>query len=193
MKFTSVNCEGQRFTPFTVRVHEPLRSWTLSNTKTMSETMDQRLAMAQEVPSACSCCIRLLGCGSTSEEVQLQLARWANVTDDALGECWQLLRNGQTGIMMSGQARLPRLPINKLEDAIQDFLRAAEPLLPPEEFSLTRNSAQTFLENEGPLLHKKLVEYDEEEGRNSYLEVSRGPRMRSCPSRPVLTHTNTLD
>jgi hypothetical protein len=108
-----------------------------------------------------------------------------------LTACWQLLRNGQTGIMMSGQARLPRLPINKLEDAIQDFLRAAEPLLKPEEFSLTKKSAQTFLENDGPLLHKKLVEYDEEESRNSYLEVSRCPRVRSCPSRPVPTHKTT--
>ena len=153
----------------------------------MSETMDQRLAMAQEVPSAFSCGISLLRCGCL-----VQLVRWTTLTM-LLTACWQLLRNGQTGIMMSGQARLPRLPINKLEEAIQDFLRAAEPLLPPEEFSLTKKSAQTFLENEGPLLHKELVEYDEEEGRNSYLEVSRGPRMRSCPSRPVLTHTNTLD
>jgi len=84
---------------------------------------------------------------------------------------------------MSGQERLPRLPINKLENAIEDFLRAAEPLLPPDEFAATKQSAQEFLDNEGPRLHKMLVEYDEDDGRNSYLEVLKGMLVPSCALR----------
>lgn len=95
----------------------------------MSDTMDQRLAMAQE-----------------------------------------LLRKGQTGIMLSEQGQLPRLPVNTVEDAIQDYLRAAEALLSEEDFAQTKLQAQLFLETDGPALQKMLVEYEAEEGRNSYLE-----------------------
>lgn len=89
-----------------------------------------------------------------------------------IGACTQLLRKGQANVMLSEQDKLPRLPINKLEDAIQDFLRAAEPLLSPTEFAQTKQQAEEFLQNEGPAYHRMLNEYDEEPGRNSYLEVS---------------------
>ena len=73
-------------------------------------------------------------------------------------------------MMLEGQNSLPRLPIASLDDAIEDFLRATEPLLSGPEFGRTKQLAQEFLENEGPALHKLLVEYDEHEGRNSFLE-----------------------
>jgi hypothetical protein len=88
---------------------------------------------------------------------------------------WQLLRKGQTGIMLSEQDNLPRLPVNSLNHAIEDFLRATEPLLSPDEFTKTKQRAQEFLAGEGPVLHKMLVEYDEEDSRNSYLEVPLPP------------------
>ena len=93
---------------------------------------------------------------------------------------WQLLRKGQTGIMLSEQDNLPKLPVNSLTDAIEDFLRATEPLLSPDEFAQTKQCAQEFLAREGPVLHKMLVEYDEEESRNSYLEVPPLPSSRMC-------------
>lgn len=83
----------------------------------------------------------------------------------------QLLRKGQANVMLSEQDKLPRLPINSLEDAIQDFLRASEPLLSPVEYARTKQQADEFLQKEGPAFHRMLTEYDEEEGRNSYLEV----------------------
>lgn len=73
--------------------------------------------------------------------------------------------------MLSEQDKLPRLPLNAVADAIQDFLRATEPLLSDEDFAQTKLRAQEFLEQEGPALQKMLVEYEGEEGRNSYLEV----------------------
>jgi hypothetical protein len=73
--------------------------------------------------------------------------------------------------MLSEQGQLPRLPVNTVEDAIQDYLRAAEALLSEEDFAQTKLQAQLFLETDGPALQKMLVEYEAEEGRNSYLEV----------------------
>ena len=83
----------------------------------------------------------------------------------------QLLRKGQVGLMLSEQENLPRLPINDLESAIEDFLRASEPLLSPEQFAQTKAQAEEFLKEDGPRLHELLVGYDKEDGRNSYLEV----------------------
>ena len=65
--------------------------------------------------------------------------------------------------MLSEQDKLPRLPINSLEDAIQDFLRASEPLLSPVEYARTKQQADEFLQKEGPAFHRMLTEYDEEE------------------------------
>jgi hypothetical protein len=79
--------------------------------------------------------------------------------------------------MLSEQDKLPRLPINTLEDAIQDFLRASEPLLSPKDYALTKQQADDFLKDQGPSYHKLLTEYDAEDGRNSYLEVS---CVRAC-------------
>jgi len=83
----------------------------------------------------------------------------------------QLLRKGQVGLMLSEQEYLPRLPINDLESAIKDFLRASEPLLSREQFAQTKAQAEEFLKEDGPRLHELLVGYDKEDGRNSYLEV----------------------
>jgi hypothetical protein len=92
--------------------------------------------------------------------------------------------------MFSGQDKLPRLPINDLETAVQDFLRAAEPLLSSEEFAVTKQRAEDFLQTDGARLHGKLVAYDEEDNRPSYLEVLCFPSLASLvpapPSRPPL-------
>ena len=88
--------------------------------------------------------------------------------------------------MLSEQDKLPRLPINKLEDAVQDFLRASEPLLSPEDYALTKQQAEEFLRDQGPLYHKLLTEYDAEEGRNSYLEASLC--LHACISVPLCVH-----
>lgn len=82
--------------------------------------------------------------------------------------------------MLSEQDKLPRLPVNELGAAIQDFLRATEPLLSPEQFAKTKAQAEEFLREDGPRLHKLLVEYDQEEGRNSYLEVMQKWNIVAC-------------
>ncbi|KAM0787171.1 hypothetical protein ACM66B_006420 [Microbotryomycetes sp. NB124-2] len=72
------------------------------------------------------------------------------------------------GRTLAYQDKLPKLPIPPLEDTLKRYLRALEGLQSPHEHSRTKRVVQDFLENEGPELHKALVEYAQT--RASFIE-----------------------
>ncbi|XP_011308577.1 carnitine O-palmitoyltransferase 2, mitochondrial [Fopius arisanus] len=67
------------------------------------------------------------------------------------------------------QDSLPRLPIPKLKDSCEKYLKAQEPILSPEEFAETSKNVKEFLEKEGPVLHAKLLEIDDNIKHTSYI------------------------
>uniref|UniRef100_A0A7S1GU14 Choline/carnitine acyltransferase domain-containing protein n=1 Tax=Hemiselmis andersenii TaxID=464988 RepID=A0A7S1GU14_HEMAN len=92
--------------------------------------------------------------------------------DARLAQALSILSEQEAAQMLGNQDNLPRLPIPSLSDSVSDFLRACEPQLSPEEYAETERSCKTFLENpeEGQKLHQALLDYDRQEGKNSYLE-----------------------
>ncbi|KAK4047797.1 carnitine O-acetyltransferase yat1 [Microbotryomycetes sp. JL201] len=72
------------------------------------------------------------------------------------------------GRTLAYQDKLPKLPIPPLEDTLKRYLRALEGLQSPHEHSRTKKVVQDFLENEGPELHKALVDYAQT--RASFIE-----------------------
>lgn len=66
-------------------------------------------------------------------------------------------------------ARLPKLPLPKLEDTCKRYLRALEPLQDEEDHQKTKSVVKDFLESgEGAKWQKKLEEYNE--SVDSYIE-----------------------
>eukprot|EP00960_Hanusia_phi_P029671 748095-Hanusia_phi.AAC.1 len=90
--------------------------------------------------------------------------------DKKLQAAKDALKKELNGQMLGNEGRLPRLPIPELDLSVGDFLRAAKPLLSASEYEETQQVAKRFLENEGPVLHEKLLEYDCMPGINSYIE-----------------------
>lgn len=60
------------------------------------------------------------------------------------------------------QEQLNTLPLSNLEDASNNFLNWVEPLLTNEELTKTKENLSDFLENEGPILNKRLKEWSQE-------------------------------
>jgi carnitine O-acetyltransferase len=64
---------------------------------------------------------------------------------------------------------LPKLPIPKLEDSCERYLRALQGLQDPEEHEKTKKIVQDFMTSgEGEKWQKRLIEYDA--GVESYIE-----------------------
>jgi hypothetical protein len=58
------------------------------------------------------------------------------------------------------QNTLPKMPIPPLEDTMARYLERTLPYLSPEQQVKTRASVKAFLDGDGPILHKKLLDYD---------------------------------
>ena len=76
------------------------------------------------------------------------------------------------GKTYSRQDELPRLPIPDIDDTCTRFLETVRPLLDADAFVQTEQAVQRFLAptGEGRALQQALLEYDREDGRNSYIE-----------------------
>ncbi|KAL5014600.1 hypothetical protein ScPMuIL_008870 [Solemya velum] len=87
------------------------------------------------------------------------------------------------------QKSLPRLPIPKLEDTCERYLRSQEVINSAEEFSQTKAAVQDFLSKDGPDLHKELVATDKQNKHTSYVS---GPwfDMYLADRRPVVLNHN---
>ena len=72
----------------------------------------------------------------------------------------------------SRQEELPRLPIPDIDDTCNRFLDTVRPLLDADAFVETEQAVQRFLAptGEGRGLQQALLAYDQEVGRNSYIE-----------------------
>ncbi|XP_062854480.1 carnitine O-palmitoyltransferase 2, mitochondrial isoform X2 [Trichomycterus rosablanca] len=72
---------------------------------------------------------------------------------------------------MHYQKSLPRLPVPKLEDTIQRYLAAQQPLLNQEQYSKTEKLAQEFQNGTGKQLHEELVAQDKSNKHTSYISA----------------------
>ncbi|XP_051164327.1 carnitine O-palmitoyltransferase 2, mitochondrial-like isoform X2 [Leptopilina boulardi] len=70
---------------------------------------------------------------------------------------------------MHFQASLPRLPIPKLEDTCQRYLKAQKSLLTDEQFTKTQSYVDEFLRNEGLLFQKELIKKDKKNRHTNYI------------------------
>ena len=53
---------------------------------------------------------------------------------------------------------LPDLPLPSLKDTLNRYLDSIKPHVTDEEFLNTKKITESFAENEGPILHQRLVE-----------------------------------
>ncbi|KAH6905792.1 carnitine acetyl transferase [Coprinopsis sp. MPI-PUGE-AT-0042] len=72
------------------------------------------------------------------------------------------------GKTFSNQGQLPKLPVPPLEDTCKRYLQALKALQEPEEHETTKAAVQDFLENQGPAIQQKLVEWAKT--KDSYIE-----------------------
>ncbi|PWY98473.1 acyltransferase ChoActase/COT/CPT [Testicularia cyperi] len=72
------------------------------------------------------------------------------------------------GKTFEGQAKLPHLPIPKLEDTCSRYLSSLQPLQSAEQHAATKKIVSEFLQKGGPELQKQLQEYAST--RASYIE-----------------------
>ena len=72
----------------------------------------------------------------------------------------------------SMQSQLPRLPVPNLEESVNVYLQTIRPLANPDQFENTKQLAQEFLENQGPVLQQRLIEHAEQKNKigESWLE-----------------------
>ncbi|GAW03660.1 carnitine acetyl transferase [Lentinula edodes] len=72
------------------------------------------------------------------------------------------------GKTFASQDKLPKLPVPPLEETCRRYLRALEGLQDPEEHTKTKEVVREFLENEGPEIQQKLMDWART--RDSYIE-----------------------
>lgn len=63
------------------------------------------------------------------------------------------------------QDNLPKLPIPPLEDTCRRYLKALEALQDEKEHELTKEAVKDFLENDGPKIQEKLLEWAKDRAR----------------------------
>lgn len=70
-------------------------------------------------------------------------------------------------------ATIPRLPVPKLQDTCERFLKTIAPLVSPGELEDARSACKEFLNGEGPELQELLLQYDRSEHARdgSYIET----------------------
>lgn len=64
---------------------------------------------------------------------------------------------------------MPRLPIPKLEESCQRYLKAQQPILTDAEWKETSAHVKQFLTKDGPQLHKLLLAQDAKNKHTSYI------------------------
>jgi len=77
------------------------------------------------------------------------------------------------------QKQLKSLPLTNLNTASKNFLNWVEPLISKEQFNITKNNLETFINNDGLILEKKLNEWSEHNDgswlaplwKNMYLDI----------------------
>jgi carnitine O-acetyltransferase len=72
-------------------------------------------------------------------------------------------------VTFGAQGELPRLPIPSLDETLVKFSHALKALQSPTEQEETRLIVEEFRNNEGPILQRLLVEYDQEGSKNNTL------------------------
>ena len=79
-----------------------------------------------------------------------------------------------SGITYAGQPNLPRLPIPPLEETLERFPALVTAIVKKEDMEKLRQEVTKFLETDGPVLQKLLMEYEQkgrEEGKvGSFVE-----------------------
>jgi carnitine O-acetyltransferase len=82
--------------------------------------------------------------------------------------------NLDAGITYKNQEQLPRLPIPTLNETLSKLPSRLQALIDEKELKETKIAIDAFLQNEGPLLQEKLIEYGENGFNNkeigSYVE-----------------------
>ncbi|KAG2021252.1 carnitine acetyl transferase [Coprinopsis cinerea AmutBmut pab1-1] len=79
-----------------------------------------------------------------------------------------MVKDKPAGKTFAYQDRLPKLPIPPLEDTCKRYLRALVALQDPEEHEATKTAVKDFLENEGPVIQQKLIDWAKT--KDSYIE-----------------------
>ncbi|OQR96495.1 choline/Carnitine O-acyltransferase [Thraustotheca clavata] len=67
------------------------------------------------------------------------------------------------------QKSLMRLPVPKLDDTLNRYLLAVEPVVSPEQFKDTQREVESFRKSLGPQLHEALVARDKASPETSYI------------------------
>ena len=79
-----------------------------------------------------------------------------DATDDnmnqRLAEAMEKLKGCRESVMFQHQASLPRLPIPKLKESLEDFQRIVEPLLSQADYEDVIKASESFLQ-----VHLKLI------------------------------------
>lgn len=75
------------------------------------------------------------------------------------------LKDKSSGKTFAFQDQLPRLPIPSLEDTCRRYLKSLEALQDEREHAATKLAVQEFLEDEGPRIHQKLIEWAKDKAR----------------------------
>ena len=70
---------------------------------------------------------------------------------------------------MHFQDSLPRMPIPPLADTVDKYIEALKPVVSEAQFAEAVVATAEFVANEGPELHKKLVERDQARLDTSYI------------------------
>ena len=71
------------------------------------------------------------------------------------------------------QDELPKLPIPPLEETCRRYLAALEGLQDPAEHEVTKRAVEDFLQNDGPRVQERLIEYAKDKARCARYLVSR--------------------
>lgn len=71
-----------------------------------------------------------------------------------------------TGQTFANQDKLPKLPVPPLEDTCRRYLRALIALQDEREHAQTEEAVKDFLENDGPKIQAKLLEWAKKKDRS---------------------------
>lgn len=77
------------------------------------------------------------------------------------------------GKTFASQDKLPKLPVPPLEETCRRYLRALEGLQDPEEHTKTKEVVREFLENEGPEIQQKLMDWARTRDRYTLIALDR--------------------
>lgn len=70
---------------------------------------------------------------------------------------------------MHFQSSLPRLPVPKLDNTLDRYVKALQPLIPDNVLAAHMKAVDDFRQNDGPKLQAQLVEFDKANKHTSYI------------------------